>query len=85
MYGCGAHSKVGPVRRSSKDQGGDSSDDTALAISGEMVEKGFRVYDMLDDHVRFLEGWFSDRLHGSPNRETALLRADGDLYKSSTD
>ena len=43
----------------------------------------FERYDLLDDRVRFLEGWFSDTLGIAPISELALLRLDGDLYQST--
>lgn len=56
-----------------------------LAISVEDVQENFRRYDLLDDKVKFLKGWFRDTLHVAPIRELALLRLDGDLYESTMD
>jgi O-methyltransferase len=56
-----------------------------LAISLEEVQENFRRYDLLDDDVKFLKGWFRDTLHVAPIRELALLRLDGDLYESTMD
>lgn len=56
-----------------------------LAISLEEVQENFRRYDLLDDNVKFLKGWFRDTLHVAPIRELALLRLDGDLYESTMD
>jgi O-methyltransferase len=56
-----------------------------LAVSLEEVQENFRRYDLLDDDVRFLKGWFRDTLHVAPIRELALLRLDGDLYESTMD
>lgn len=54
-----------------------------LAVSREEVESNFRAVGLLDDRVRFLEGWFEDTLPSSPVRELAVLRLDGDLYAST--
>ena len=42
-------------------------------------------YDLLDDQVTFLEGWFSDTLPAAPIETIAVLLLDGDLYGSTTD
>jgi O-methyltransferase len=56
-----------------------------LAISLEQVQDNFRRYDLLDDQVRFLKGWFSDTLPDAPIESLAVLRLDGDLYASTMD
>jgi O-methyltransferase len=57
----------------------------ALAVSREEVEANFERYGLLDDGVRFLEGWFKDTLPTVANRKWAVIRLDGDLYESITD
>jgi O-methyltransferase len=54
-----------------------------LAISVETVKENFRKYDLLDDQVRFLEGFFEDTLPNSPVGQLAVLRLDGDMYSST--
>lgn len=56
-----------------------------LAISLEEVQNTFRVYDLLDEQVCFLKGWFHDTLATAPIDRLALLRLDGDLYESTMD
>jgi len=56
-----------------------------LAISVEMVEANFRRYDLLDDQVKFLKGWFSDTLPTAPIEQISVLRLDGDMYASTMD
>lgn len=56
-----------------------------LAISRAEVEDLFRRYDLLDERVRFLEGWFKDTLPSAPISKLALMRLDGDLYESTMD
>lgn len=58
---------------------------TELAISVEEVQGNFRRYDLLDDRVRFLKGWFADTLPGAPIDSIAVLRLDGDMYSSTMD
>ena len=40
-------------------------------------------YDLLDQQVRFLKGWFRDTLPTAPMERLALMRLDGDLYEST--
>jgi O-methyltransferase len=56
-----------------------------LAVSVEEVKENFRRYGLLDDQVRFLEGWFRDTLPTVRDREWALIRLDGDMYESTND
>lgn len=55
----------------------------ALSVPIEHVEDNFRKYDLLDDQVLFLKGWFKDTLPRAPIGNLALLRLDGDLYEST--
>jgi O-methyltransferase len=55
-----------------------------LGVPLEDVQENFRRYGLLDDRVRFLEGWFRDTLPSAPIERLALLRLDGDLYESTS-
>lgn len=56
-----------------------------LAVSRQDVESNFRIHNLLDDRVRFLEGWFCDTLPTAPIERLSLMRLDGDLYESTWD
>jgi O-methyltransferase len=56
-----------------------------LAISIETVKHNFEKYDLLDDNVKFLKGWFSETLPNAPIKNVALARLDGDMYESTID
>jgi hypothetical protein len=56
-----------------------------LGVELKEVEENFRRYDLLDDQVGFLPGWFRDTLPTAPIERLAILRLDGDLYESTTD
>lgn len=56
-----------------------------LCISLETVKSNFQSYGLLDNQVRFLEGFFRDTLPNAPINQIALLRLDGDLYESTMD
>ena len=58
---------------------------SALAVSLEEVKANFARYDLLDEQVRSLVGWFRDTLPTSPIRQLAVLRLDGDMYESTMD
>jgi hypothetical protein len=55
------------------------------AVSLEDVMALFERYDLLDDQVRFLKGWFADTLPTAPIERLAIMRLDGDLYESTRD
>jgi O-methyltransferase len=56
-----------------------------LAVSREDVEQNFRLYDLLDRQVSFLEGWFRDTLPTVRDHTWAVVRVDGDMYESTMD
>lgn len=56
-----------------------------LAVGLEEVRQNFARYGLLDDQVRFLQGWFSETLRAAPIDEIAVARLDGDLYESTID
>jgi O-methyltransferase len=56
-----------------------------LAVNCRQVRELFARYGLLDDQVRFLEGWFKDTLAIAPIERLAVLRLDGDLYESTMD
>ena len=56
-----------------------------LAVPMKQVKANFAKYGLLDERVRFLEGWFKDTLPGAPIERLAVLRVDGDLYESTLD
>lgn len=56
-----------------------------LAVSLEEVRKNFERYDLLDDQVRFLKGWFKDTLPAAAIDRLAVMRLDGDMYESTMD
>ncbi len=56
-----------------------------LAVSLDEVQELFERYDLLDEQVKFLIGWFKDSLPDAPIEQLAVLRLDGDLYESTMD
>jgi len=56
-----------------------------LAVSEEEVRELFVRYDLLDESIKFLKGWFRDTLSSAPIDSLAILRLDGDLYESTMD
>jgi len=63
----------------------DWSDVEVLKVDADAVRANFDRYGLLEDRVRFLEGWFADTLPGAPIERLAVLRLDGDLYGSTMD
>lgn len=56
-----------------------------LSVSMEQVRANFAKFDLLDDQVLFLKGWFRDTMAKVPSEEIAVLRLDGDMYESTID
>jgi hypothetical protein len=56
-----------------------------LAVAIDDVRSNFGRFDLLDDQVQFVEGWFRDTLPALRDHEWAVLRLDGDYYESTTD
>jgi len=73
------------VRRYPADRGYPLSSWRSLAVSLEEVRENFRRFQLLDEQVAFLEGWFRDTLPAARIESLALLRLDGDLYESTQD
>ncbi len=56
-----------------------------LSVSLETVKDNFQRYNLLDEQVVFLKGWFKDTIPNAPIEKLALLRLDGDMYESTID
>lgn len=56
-----------------------------LAVSLEQVKANFEKFDLLDDQVVFLKGWFRDTMSHVTSSQIAVLRLDGDMYESTID
>ena len=57
----------------------------SLKISVEEVRMNFEKYNLLDENVVFLKGWFKDTLPNAPIDKLAVIRLDGDIYESTWD
>jgi O-methyltransferase len=67
------------------DAGADWHEWSQLAVTRAQVEANYRRYGLLDDRVRFLEGWFNETLPTVAGRRWAVVRLDGDMYGSTMD
>lgn len=56
-----------------------------LSVSLEEVKDNFKSYNLLDNRVKFLVGWFKDTLPKAPMKKLSLVRCDGDMYESTVD
>lgn len=54
-----------------------------LGVSADVVKANFEQFELLDDRVRFLPGWFRDTLPTAPIDRISVLRLDGDMYEST--
>lgn len=53
------------------------------AISLEEVQNNFKKYNLLDDNVQFIKGFFETSLKTLHVDKIAILRLDGDMYTST--
>ena len=54
-----------------------------LAVSHFDVVQNFRRYNLMDNQVKFVEGYFEDTLPGRDFGKLAVARLDGDMYGST--
>lgn len=73
------------VRAYPADRGYDLTMFKSLAVPVDAVRANFERYQLLDDQVRFLKGWFKDTLPQAPITQLAVMRLDADLYESTMD
>lgn len=55
-----------------------------LRVSQEEVESNFRIYNLLDENVIFVKGFFEHSLPKLDMKSLAVLRVDCDMYSSTT-
>lgn len=68
-----------------EDKGDDLFSLEQLRISKEQVQENFKRFNLLDDKVKFLKGWFKDTLPTAPIENLSIIRLDGDMYESTMD
>ena len=71
------------IKNFSQDKGLNLYKIKLLNVSLEKVKQNFEKYNLLDENVIFLKGWFKDTLPNAPIEKLSLLRLDGDLYEST--
>ena len=54
-----------------------------LAVSEGQVKENFKRYNLLDDNVKFIKGFFEHSLVNVDTDKIAILRLDGDMYSST--
>jgi O-methyltransferase len=54
-----------------------------LAVPLEEVKENFARYDLLDDQVQFVKGWFRDTMPALAGQQWSIIRMDGDMYEST--
>lgn len=54
-----------------------------LSVPVEEVKRNFKKYDLFDEQLVFLKGWFKDTLPTADMESLAVLRLDGDMYEST--
>lgn len=61
----------------------DISNVEILAVPQETVLNNFKSFDLLDDKIYFISGFFSDSLPNAKVPTLSLLRLDADMYEST--
>lgn len=54
-----------------------------LRVDVNSVRRNFEKFGLLDEQVRFVEGFFSETLPAIAAQQFAVLRLDGDMYEST--
>lgn len=72
-----------PDQRYPADQGDEHWNIDFLKVSLEQVKANFSAYDLLDEQVVFVEGFFEETLPNLPIDALSVLRLDGDMYSST--
>lgn len=83
VWACDSFEGLPPPTSSTDGQ--DLSSVDFLKVSLEQVQANFRRFGLLDDQVKFVKGWFCDTLRDAPFGKIAVLRLDGDMYRSTLD
>jgi predicted O-methyltransferase YrrM len=73
------------LQRYPRDAGADFHTQQHMVVSLEQVKANFAMYDLLDDQVQFLPGWFRDTLPTAPIDQLSVMRLDADMYESTMD
>ena len=73
-----------PKKEYSEDQQSNLHKQKILSVSKDEVMKNFEDFDLLDDKVKFIEGWFDETLAKATVEKLSLLRLDADLYESTS-
>lgn len=72
-----------PDQRYPADQGDEHWNIDFLKVSLAEVRENFSAYDLLDDQVVFVEGFFEETLPNLSIDSLSVLRLDGDMYSST--
>jgi hypothetical protein len=73
-----------PTPKFEMDKAASFLEEPILKVSQTTVQSNFEAYGLLDERVKFIEGFFGDTLPKFEGR-LALLRVDCDLFESTTD
>lgn len=72
-----------PDPRYPRDRGDQHHTVDFLRVTEEQVKENFRRYDLLDDDVVFVKGFFEHSLKKVDFGDISILRLDGDMYSST--
>ena len=72
-----------PDKKYPADEGDIHHSINCFAVGLDEVKDNFKRYDLLDDNVKFIKGFFEHSLKNTDIKQLALLRLDGDMYSST--
>jgi O-methyltransferase len=72
-----------PSERNAADAGDALWQSDYLAVGLDQVKRNFEKYELLDERVIFLKGFFAETMPAAPIEKLALMRLDGDMYEST--
>ncbi|MHB2016589.1 MAG: TylF/MycF/NovP-related O-methyltransferase, partial [Candidatus Xenobia bacterium] len=74
-----------PLPMAPADAGDQTHSFPELCVSEEQVRANFARYDLLDEQVVFVPGWFRESLPAAPVARIALLKLDAAMYGGTMD
>jgi len=78
-----ADAAIAPLLRRDTIREPGALDPALLAVSVDEVRRNFELYGLLDERVRFVEGWFRNTLPPLQGHPWSIMRLDGDMYEST--
>jgi hypothetical protein len=83
IYACDSYEGLPKKSNYIEDNIVNGSDWQTYAVSLDEVKDNFKKYNLLDDNVIFVKGFFEESLKNINIEDISILRLDGDMYTST--